>query len=404
MLFKLAWKNIWRNKRRSLIIILSAIFGIWGGLITSGIFAGMWETTVEAAINREYSHIQIHDPKFKEEKLIQNFIDDIETVEKIISITQNVLSYSKRTIIEGMASSPTSVNGVKIVGIEPEKEKLITSIHQKLINGTYFNKNDNEILIGKKLAEKLKLKLNSKMVLSFQGMDNNLVSSAFRVVGIFKTESTIFDETTVFIRSNDLRLILGTSIPIHEIALRINTIDLIDSTAKELQSQLKSLKVETWKELAPELSLTSGFLYLELKIFMGIILLALLFGVSNTMMMSVFERIREFGVLMAIGMKKIKLFLLILFESIIILFFGGLIGVLFAFATIEFLSNKGIDLSIFEEGMAEYGMSSILYPVLPLDMYLTLFAMMFFTAIIASISPAIKAIKLNPAEAIRTFM
>ncbi len=404
MLFKLAWKNIWRNKRRSLIIILSAIFGIWGGLITSGIFAGMWETTVEAAINREYSHIQIHDPKFKEEKLIQNFIDDIETVEKIISITQNVLSYSKRTIIEGMASSPTSVNGVKIVGIEPEKEKLITSIHQKLINGTYFNKNDNEILIGKKLAEKLKLKLNSKMVLSFQGMDNNLVSSAFRVVGIFKTESTIFDETTVFIRSNDLRLILGTSIPIHEIALRINTIDLIDSTAKELQSQLKSLKVETWKELAPELSLTSGFLYLELKIFMGIILLALLFGVSNTMMMSVFERIREFGVLMAIGMKKIKLFLLILFESIIILFFGGLIGVLFAFATIEFLSNKGIDLSIFEEGMAEYGMSSILYPILPLDMYLTLFAMMFFTAIIASISPAIKAIKLNPAEAIRTFM
>jgi ABC-type antimicrobial peptide transport system permease subunit len=137
---------------------------------------------------------------------------------------------------------------------------------------------------------------------------------------------------------------------------------------------------------------------------MGIILFALLFGISNTMMMSVFERTREFGVLMAIGMKQIRLFALIIIESIFLLFSGGIAGTLLGYFSIEFLSKKGIDLSIVEEGLAAYGMSAILYPELPLHMYVSLFVMMMITAIVASISPALKAIKLKPAEAIRTYV
>lgn len=404
MIIKLAWKNIWRNKKRSLIIIFSALFGIWGGILTNGVSVGMWETTVEAAINREYAHIQIHHPAFKDEKLITQFISDYDEVEKILQGNSSIKSFSKRTVIEGMASSPTSVGGVKIIAIEPEKEKQVTSIHQKLIDGVYFSSNENEILIGQKLADRLKLKLNSKVVLSFQGLDYNLVASAFRVVGIFKTESKIFDETNVFIKRNDLTSILGETAPIHEFAIRVSSVELIDTTTGILKSQLKNLKVESWKELAPELSLTSEFLYLELNIFMGIILFALLFGISNTMMMSVFERIREFGVLMAIGMKRIRLFSLIILESVFLLFSGGLAGTLLGYFSIEILSKKGINLSIVEEGLAAYGMSAILYPTLPFHMYVSLFLMMMLTAIVASISPAMKAIRLKPAEAIRTYM
>lgn len=404
MLIKLAWKNIWRNKKRSIIIILAAFFGIWGGVLTNGIFVGMWETTIETAISRELSHIQIHHVKFRDERLITQFISEINTIEKILQSNPYIQNYSVRSILEGIALSPSSVNGVKIFAVDPNKEKLITSIHQKVIEGVYFSNKGYEILIGQKLAQKLKLKLNSKVVLSFQGMDNNLISTAFRVIGIFKTESKIFDETNVFIKHNDLQSILGTNIPIHEIAIRVSSTDLIDTTTKILKSELNNLSVQSWKELAPELSLTSGFLYLELNIFMGIILFALLFGISNTMMMSVFERIREFGVLIAIGMKKIKLFLLIIIESLILLFSGGLTGTLSGFLTIELLSRKGIDLSIFEEGMAAYGMSAILYPTLPFHMYISLFIMMLVTSIIASISPAIKAIRLKPAEAIRTYL
>ncbi len=404
MLAKLAWKNIWRNKKRSLIIILSALFGIWGGIFSNGIFIGLWETTVEATINREFAHIQIHNPEFPDEKLINQFISNYDEVEKILQNNSLIKSFSKRTVIEGMASSPTSVAGVKIIAIEPDKEKTITSIHQKLIEGIYFSNRDYEILIGKKLADRLKLKLNSKVVLSFQGLDNNLVASAFRVVGIFKTESKIFDETNVFIKQNDLSSILDEGAPIHEFAIRVNSVELIDTATNILKSQLRDLKVESWKELVPELSLTSEFLYLELNIFMGIILFALLFGISNTMMMSVFERIREFGVLMAIGMKRIRLFILIILESIFLLFSGGLTGTLLGYFSIEILSKKGINLSIFEEGLSAYGLSAILYPTLPFHMYVSLFLMMMLTAIVASLSPAMKAIRLKPAEAIRTYI
>lgn len=403
MLLKLAWKNIWRNKKRSLILIFAAFFGIWGGVFTNGVYIGMWETTIEAAINREHSHIQIHTPEFKDEKLITQYIKNVDEVEKILTSNPDISNYSKRTIIEGMAASPSSATGVKIVAIDPDEEKLITSIHQKIIVGKYFNERPNEILIGEKLAERLNLKLNSRMVLSFQGLDTNLVAAAFRVAGIFKTESTIFDERNVFIKIEDLSLTLDQTAPIHEIAIRVRETNLIDTTASILKTQLPHLKVESWKELAPELSLTSGFLYLQLNIFMGIILFALLFGVSNTMLMTVFERSKEFGVLMAIGMKRIKLFSLIIIESIILLFTGGLSGTLAGYLTIAAVSKTGIDLSIVEEGMAAYGMAAILYPELPWHMYLTLFVMMFITAIIASISPALKAIRLNPADAIRTY-
>ncbi|MEG8988139.1 FtsX-like permease family protein [Ignavibacteria bacterium 4148-Me] len=404
MIFQLAWKNIWRNKKRSLILILSALAGIWGGIFANSIFIGMWETTIESAINRELSHIQIHNPEYLEEKLINQNISDINKVREILSHTNYIKNFSERTIIDGIALSTVTSGGVKIIGIQPEKEKFITSIHNKLITGRYLKHNqNNEILIGRKLAERLKLKVGSKLVLSFQDVNGNLVASAFRVTGIFRTESSIFDERNCFVNSDELFSLTGRKDLIHEIAIRLNDINEIEEAKNFLQLHLTKLKVDSWKDLAPEYSLTQEFLYLELNIFMGIILFAILFGISNTMMMSVYERIREFGVLLAIGMKRIRLFSLIVIESVILLFTGGIIGTLLGFVSIQLLQKNGVDLSIFGEGLASYGISAVLYPELPLEMYLSLFLMMLITSIFAALSPAIKAVKLKPAEAIRSF-
>ncbi|MCX7984936.1 MAG: FtsX-like permease family protein [Bacteroidetes bacterium] len=404
MLLQLAWKNIWRNKRRSLILILSAIVGIWGGVASNGIVIGMWETTIEAAINRELSHIQIHHPKFRDEKLLSQNIPRINEVREILKQAPFIKNYCERLIIEGMASSPVSAGGVRIFAIDPSKEKEMTSISQKVIAGTYFGRlKNNEILIGNRLAEKLKLKLNSKVILSFQDLQNNLVSSAFRVSGIYKTESLNYDGITVFVKKDDIATLLGTDTLVHEVAIRVANVAHIDTLRNYLKSKIDFAKVEDWKEIAPEFALVQGILYLELNIFIGIILFALLFGISNTIMMSVFERIREFGVLMAVGMKRIRLFMMIIMESVFLLFTGGTIGTLIGYLTIEFYSKRGIDLSILEEGMAAYGMPAILYPTLPWHMYVSLFLMMLVTAFIAAVSPAIKATRLKPAEAIRMY-
>jgi ABC-type antimicrobial peptide transport system permease subunit len=190
---------------------------------------------------------------------------------------------------------------------------------------------------------------------------------------------------------------------ISEIAMRLHSSEELDSVYSKLNQNYSALTVETWKQLAPELEFTYEMLILELEIFLGIILAALLFGITNTMLMSVMDRIREFGVLMAVGMKRIRVFLLILIETFILSIFGGLIGMGLGAITVWYLSDKGIDLSIFAEGLNAWGMPAQMYPMLPLYFYFVLAVMIIVTAIIAAIYPSIKTVKLRPAEAIRTY-
>jgi ABC-type antimicrobial peptide transport system permease subunit len=190
---------------------------------------------------------------------------------------------------------------------------------------------------------------------------------------------------------------------VSEIAIRLNSSNDLDSVYARLNQNHPALIVETWKQLAPELEFTYEMLILELEIFLGIILAALLFGITNTMLMSVMDRVREFGVLMAVGMKRIRVFMLIIFETFVLSIFGGLIGMGLGALTIWYLSDKGIDLSIFSEGLNAWGMPTQMYPVLPIYFYFVLVVMIIATAIIAAIYPSIKTIKLRPAEAIRTY-
>ena len=170
-----------------------------------------------------------------------------------------------------------------------------------------------------------------------------------------------------------------------------------------LNNELTDLSVKSWKELAPELKLMDEMIGLELNIFLAIILFALLFGITNTMLMSVMERVREFGVLMAIGMKRKKVFSMIILETIMLSFIGGIIGIILASITVAYFGYAGINLSTFTAGFSEWGLSAILYPVLPISFYLSITIMIFFTAVFSAIYPAIKAIRLKPATAIRTF-
>lgn len=404
MLFLLAWKNVWRNKKRSLIIIIAIALGLGCGLFASGVMYGMWDSTVNAAIDRDLSHIQIHTEKFKKENLIENYIPGGRKLLSEIEKINGVNAVSERTIIDGMAASATSSTGVEIKGIIPDEEKKVTSVASDIREGKYFGDEvRNPVIIGEGLAEKLDLKLHSKIVLSFQGLDGNIIYAAFRIAGIFKTESSMFDKSNVFVKQSDLFGLMKNEPVIHEIAVRLNTVQVIEPVAKKLRSIYKNLSIETWQQLAPELSLTYETLTLELNIFLGIILLALLFGITNTMLMSVMERVRELGVLMAVGMKRKRVFLLIIIETIFLSITGGIIGMMAGAASIWITARKGINLSLFSQGLSSYGISSHLFPGLPGEFYPVLFVMIIITALASAIYPAIKAIKLNPASAIRTY-
>ena len=404
MLISLAWKNIWRNKKRSGIIIAAITFGLWGGLFSSALMVGMMENMVETAISRDLSHIQIHKQDYDQDQDVRSFIPNGSTVLEQTRQNAGVESAEGRTVIMGMAASPTSSFGIRIVGLIPEDSRQVTDIHTQVMEGSFFDsQRRNPILIGRKLAERLNLKMRSKVVLSFQDLEGNIVYMACRVIGIFKTNSTQFDEMNAYVKQGDLFRVLESEPIIHEIAIRAVTIETIEQIKMELQQAFPTLQIESWTDLAPELAYLSTSTNLYMYIFVGIILFALLFGITNTMLMSVVDRIRELGVLIAIGMKKGRIFFMILLETILLSLTGGLFGTIIGVLTIAYFGRAGIDLTFVSTGLESWGMAAVLYPFLPAAMYIVLTIMILIAANIAALLPAWKATHLVPSEAIRTY-
>lgn len=404
MLLILAWRNIWRNKKRSLIIISAIAVGLCCGLFASSTMFGMWDSMINTTIDRDLGHFQVHSKSYEDEKLVTDTIADFQNVISKIKSYKFVSGVSSRTLIEGMASSASTSNGVRIVGIDPLNEKNVTSIHKQIVDGNYFEESwKNQIVIGEKLANNLGVKVRSKVVLGFQGIDGSIIFGAFRVTGIYRTESSVFDKSNVFVNENDLLKLLNSDKISNEIVVRLTSVQVVDSVYLPIKDEFKDLSVKDWSELAPELKFYYQSVVLQMNIFVGIILFALLFGITNTMLMSVLERVREFGVLMAVGMKRSRVFIMIILETISLTFLGAIVGVAVGIILIEYFKRVGINLSAFTEGLSQWSLGSRLYTSLPFDFYPPLVLMIFITAIVGAFYPALKAIKLKPADAIRTY-
>lgn len=401
-LIKIAWRNVWRNKLRSSLVILSIVLGIWAGLFLMGLTLGLNEQRMSGAVQTYLSHVQIHNPKFREEHKIKLTIKNKEEVLNVIESNKNVKAYSQRIVVTGVAANSHGSRGVQILGVEPKKEAKLTTISETLIEGTYFTKlKKNPVIVSQKMAIKLHLKLKSKIILSFQNAEGDLSSATCRVEGIFKTSSSVFDEGTVFVRLDDLdreALMKGN---IHQIALIGNSIDDAEVLKADIYTKSPAHRVETWAEISPELGYAQEMMGSMIYIFMGIVMLALAFSIINTMLMAVLERKKELGMLMAIGMNKKSLFAMISIETVFISMLATPIGMLLSYWTISYYHTNGIDLSAVAAGLESLGIGSRIYTYLPPDLYVSITAMTLVVAFGSSIFPAKRALKLNPSEAIK---
>lgn len=403
MLFQIAWRNIWRNTSRSLVVVSSIIIGIWAGIFILSFSWGLYKNNINESVYKQLSHIQIHNPDFKEENDPKFTIPKSDSILEQLKSDNRIASVSSRVIATGMITSTTTASGVTIYGINPVSETNQIGLDQNLIEGVYFGSGkDNEILIGQKLAEKHKLKLKSKVVLTFTDVNSEIVSAAFRVGGIYRSKNISLDEVNVYVKKEHLRQLLDLKpSETNEIAILIKDEEQLDSITNFSKMLVPNAKVEDWRQLAPELDLIIESFNLYTYIISGLILLALTFGIVNTMLMSVLERIRELGMLMAIGLNKSKIFFMIMLETIYLTLMGCPIGLLMGWLTVTILGRTGIDMSMFSEGLASYGFSSMIYPALDQEKYMIIVTMCLITAILSAIYPAYKALQLNPSEAIR---
>lgn len=403
MLKNIAWRNVWRSKSRSFVVIGAIIVGMWALLFALGFMNSFISGYMQNIVRYELSHIQIHHPEFKKDYDPVFTIEENQEIFSELINTEEVVGVSERTLVNGMISSPTTATGIVIHGVIPAQEILVTRIDSMVVEGRFLEGiSRNPVVISKNLADKLHVKLRSKVVLTFQTLEGNITAGAFRVSGIFKVPSQVINETVIYVRKQDLNRLLGNEDATHEIAILLNDESHMNEIKSRIDAGFNNLLVETWRDLAPELEVLEEQASTNKMILVGIIMLALIFGIINTMLMAVLERVKELGMLMAVGMNKGRVFFMVMIETMFMSFIGAPFGLLFGYITNNYLGTHGLDLSGYSEGLESFGYSRILYPELEPQNYVMVITGVAITAVLASIYPALKAIKLKPVEALHT--
>jgi len=296
-----------------------------------------------------------------------------------------------------MLASASNAVGVISKGVFPEEEKQVSNIHTLIPDslGAYLPDDTRmPVVISRKIADKLKVRLRSKLIFTFQDAEGEIQSIAFRVSGIFKSNNGLFDESAIFVRYADI--FPSTGLPedaVHEVGIMLTDLETCSIKAPNIKKLFPNMKVEDWRELSPMLALSMQWTDIIAILIIGLFLFALAFGIINTMLMAVLERTRELSMLSAIGMTKGRIFGMLMLETMFLTFLGSLIGILLAIASIIPLVHGGLDLTpLMGDDFVDWGYSSVIYPALSVKMFVQIILMVLLTGVLSAIYPAFKAI------------
>lgn len=474
MIWKISWKNVWRNKSRSLIVIFAVTLGTIAGVFVAGLMKGWVDQRIRSAIYTEVSHIKIQNPDYLINEEMRYSISGYDSVARFLNQSPEVKAWTKHVKVMGMAQTARGNAGLWLIGINPDEEKQVSNLYEYIEPdaGDYFTTETRlpAIVISDKTAEQLRIKnfivteqiidslknmevtpetleklkpilgqrflteklfkselkrrlskkelkaiqselvalsktfrIKSKVVCSFLKANGEIGYQSYLVVGVYKTSNTAFDQLSAFVKQDDL--VRATGIDpgqFQEITIILNNPDeTLAVFDQQLKMKFPGLSILNWKELAPDAGMSSDFMAFYYYIIMGIIFFALAFGIINTMLMSILERVKELGMLMAIGMNKHRVFRMIMFETIFLTLTGALVGMVIGGILIEITGKTGLNFSSVSEGFEAIGWAAKVYPTIGLSFFFGVTLMVIIISMLSSLVPARKALKLKPVEAIR---
>jgi ABC-type lipoprotein release transport system permease subunit len=403
MYFQLGWRNIWRNPRRTAVIMIAVIIGVWTMIFLAAITRGMLEDMIENGIATLTGHIQIHQRGYREDPAIDNSITDPIPVE---STLENLLPpgarWTPRVRVNAIASNARHSDGLTLVGIEPGPEAEVSFIGHAVTQGRYLAPDEeNGIVVGEAMADTFETGLGRKLVLMSQDREGEIASRAFRIVGIFRAEMQATEKQFAFVAMPAAQHMLKLREGISEVSIILQDQGEAERVAHEIGATLPSAyEVHSWRELLPLLAaylrLFDGFMWLWYLV----VFIAMGFGIVNTMLMAVFERIREFGLLKALGMRPWWIIKEVLAESFFLLVLGMAIGNTLGLLSVLVLSGSGIDLSAIAAGTEYFGMTRVIYPAVSGKDVAAANLMVFILGLLVSMYPAAKAARFTPVEAL----
>ena len=402
MLITIAWRNLWRNHRRSLIMLTAIAIGLWGMIWMTALMRGMVDQMIDDAINTLSGHVQVHAPGYLDDPSIEHNIPAVEDnpqLQQLLDSTQ-VTAWSQRVRVPAVIRSERDVYGVTLIGIDPEREVGLSFIADSVNEGRYLETAaDKQVLVGRKLLEQLETKPGRRIVLMSQDPDNNIAERGFRIAGVFDADLQATETGYVFAGIDTVRKMLRMGDVVSEISLLGTDYRDVDGLAQEVQTVSDYGETKTWLQLDPYmasmLNVMDGFIF----IWFGVIFLALSFGLVNTLLMAVFERTREIGLIQALGMQPGSILFMVLVESLIMLLIGLFAGNLLSWLTILPIRD-GIDISGVSAGLEWAGMSSTLSPSVLASDVLLANSIVLVLGVAASLLPAWRASRKVPVEAI----
>jgi ABC-type lipoprotein release transport system permease subunit len=401
---KLAWRNIWRNPRRTAVILAAVVIGVWSMVFLGALMRGVADGMVKNGIDTLTGHLQIHQRDYLDDPMVDHCISDPEdVVETLTRVLPQHSRWSLRVRVNGVANNARHSTGVNLVGIDPAQEKGISFIGTSITSGTYLQADDpTGILVGQALLEQFETRVGRKLILMTQDSQGDIASQAFRIRGIFQAEMEATEKRFVFVTRTAAQQMLKMGNAVSEVAVLLPKHEMAQDVAALLQTRLAGtdLQVRTWQQLMPLITAALDLYDPILLIWFLVVFVAMGFGIVNTTLMAVFERMREFGLLKALGMRPGRIIRGILTESLLILLCGMAVGNLLGLLACWGLSFNGIDLSALAEGVEYAGMARIIFPKLLAKDLFSANGVVLLLGLLVSLYPAIKAARFLPVKAL----
>lgn len=404
MIFKLAWRNIWRNKRRSYLTIASIMFAVILAIFMRSVQLGSYENMIENSVRFYTGHIQIHQKGYWDDKVIDNsmpldshLLGTLHQIEGVTNVVPRVESFI-------LSAYGTKTRGSLIMGIDPIAEDGLTGLKDKLVEGEYLNIDDKAVLISEGLAKYLRMGIGDTLVLLGQGYHGSSAAAIYPIKGIVKFPVKVQNDQSVFLPVAEAQWLFDAADLLTSVSIMVDQADRVEGVNQTIKSQvdLETLEVMDWQELTPELLQAIEIDNLSSKFMLYILYLVIGFGMLGTFMMMTAERQYEFGVMISIGMSRLKMQIVIALEMLMMTFLALFIGISITLPFLIHLHNNPVKLTGDMAVAAENkGVEALLRFSLNPELFLNQAWAIFFMAFLLGFYPIRSIQKLKPVKAMR---
>ena len=424
-LFTVAWRNLWRHRRRSLITAAAMGVGMALVLFVIALTDGMYSQMFDVMVTQNLGHVQVHHPDYPERRRMYDTVDVAGDAVAKMESTPGVTQLTTRVFGFALAGSEDKSAGARLVGVLPDREQGVTHADQRVVAGRFLGSAPaREVVIGDEMAEELDLEVGGELVVIGQSTYGAVASDLFTIVGLHHTGSTAMDRSGVYLHQADLQAFLELPDQVHEIVVITEDAFAAEPVSAALAATLAEDAppsadaegadgaedagaqplVRTWQEADPQAAQLIGMQDASKFIMMGVVFSVAGLGVLNTMLMAVFERTRELGVMRALGLTPGQLLRLVLIESVLLTAVAGLFGLALGGVLDYWVITEGLDFSAGDgKGLVYQGIT--LDPRIKgefnLDGVLLTIAVMFSISVLSAVWPAVRAARLRPVDAMR---